>query len=82
MRSPLLLLLPLASSVLAGVHEVWWNVTYVQDVNPDGLFPRQVIGVNNTWPYGSPAFLKKKKKIDINHIFTAHLHSTSTQPTL
>ncbi|KAF9028653.1 Fet3 ferroxidase protein [Hymenopellis radicata] len=30
-------------NVLAGVHEVWWNITYVEDVNPDGLFDRRVI---------------------------------------
>lgn len=41
----------LATSVLAGVKEVWWNITYVEGVNPDGLFARRVIGVNNTWPY-------------------------------
>lgn len=27
-----------------------WNITYTQ-ANPDGLFERQVIGVNGTWPY-------------------------------
>ena len=37
--------------VLAGVKEVWWNITYVQNANPDGLAERRVIGVNNTWPY-------------------------------
>jgi iron transport multicopper oxidase len=37
-------------SVLAGVHELWWNITYVDNVNPDGLFPRRVIGINGTWP--------------------------------
>ena len=50
MRTPLLALLVLAPQALAGVQELWWNITFVQDVNPDGLFPRQVIGVNNTWP--------------------------------
>lgn len=40
--------------VLAGTHEIWWNITYVEDVNPDGLFPRRVIGVNGTWPYVPP----------------------------
>jgi iron transport multicopper oxidase len=43
-------LLLLAAPALAGVHEVWWNITYVENANPDGLFPRRVIGVNNTWP--------------------------------
>ncbi|KAG1862535.1 Fet3 ferroxidase [Suillus subalutaceus] len=46
----LLPLLALSSSALAGVQELWWNVTYVQDANPDGLFERRVIGVNGTWP--------------------------------
>jgi len=35
---------------LAGVQEIWWNLTYVENANPDGLFPRRVIGVNGTWP--------------------------------
>jgi len=47
----LLLLLVMASPVLAGVHEIWWNITYVENANPDGLHPRRVIGVNGTWPY-------------------------------
>jgi len=41
----------LATSVLAGVKEVWWNITYIENASPDGLFERRVIGVNNTWPY-------------------------------
>jgi iron transport multicopper oxidase len=44
------LLAALASPAFAGVHEIWWNITYVENANPDGLFPRRVIGVNNTWP--------------------------------
>ncbi|KAH8809524.1 Fet3 protein [Flagelloscypha sp. PMI_526] len=39
-----------APNVLAGLTEVWWNLTYVSNVNPDGLFPRRAIGVNGTWP--------------------------------
>ncbi|KAJ8585102.1 Fet3 protein [Rhizopogon salebrosus TDB-379] len=46
----LLLLLALLSPALAGIQELWWNVTYVQNANPDGLFERRVIGVNGTWP--------------------------------
>lgn len=41
--------LSLAPSVLAGVQEVWWDITYT-NANPDGLFDRRVIGVNGTWP--------------------------------
>lgn len=27
-----------------------WNVGYVQDVNPDGKFPRRAIGINGQFP--------------------------------
>lgn len=47
------LLAAVVSPVLAGTQEMWWNITYVDDVNPDGLYPRRVIGVNGTWPYVS-----------------------------
>ncbi|KAF8490612.1 laccase [Gautieria morchelliformis] len=46
------LLLPLLAFPCAGyaaLQEIWWNITYTT-ANPDGLFPRRVIGVNNTWP--------------------------------
>jgi iron transport multicopper oxidase len=46
----LLALLLVAPHALAGVTELWWNITYVDDINPDGRFPRRVIGVNGTWP--------------------------------
>ncbi|KIY47458.1 ferroxidase [Fistulina hepatica ATCC 64428] len=39
-----------AHSALAGVQEVWWNVSYAYDVNPDGLYPRRAVGVNGSWP--------------------------------
>ncbi|KAF5383086.1 hypothetical protein D9615_005079 [Tricholomella constricta] len=45
-----LLLLLLNSPVLAGVQEIWWNLTWIENVNPDGLFERRAIGVNGTWP--------------------------------
>ena len=45
----------LTVGVLAGVKEIWWNITYVEGANPDGLFERRVIGVNNTWPYDNLA---------------------------
>ncbi|KAF8128210.1 Fet3 ferroxidase [Boletus edulis] len=50
MLAPLLSLSLLPALSSASVQELWWNVTYVQNANPDGLFPRRVIGVNNTWP--------------------------------
>ncbi|PFH50518.1 multicopper oxidase [Amanita thiersii Skay4041] len=40
----------LLSPALADVQEVWWNITYVEDANPDGQFPRRAVGVNGTWP--------------------------------
>ena len=49
--SALLTLGSLASHAFAAVHEEWWNVTYVENMNPDGLFPRRVVGVNGSWPY-------------------------------
>lgn len=50
MLRPLFSLVALATLALAGVQELWWNVTYVENADPDGLFPRRVIGVNDTWP--------------------------------
>lgn len=49
MRSALAIL-ALISPALAGVHELWWNITYVENANPDGLAERRVIGINGTWP--------------------------------
>jgi iron transport multicopper oxidase len=43
--------LTLATPVLAGVQEIWYNISYVQGVNPDGLAERRAIGINGTWPY-------------------------------
>ena len=39
-----------ASSSAARAVDEYWNVEWVQDVNPDGLQPRAAIGVNGTWP--------------------------------
>ncbi|KAL5524740.1 FET3_1 [Sanghuangporus sanghuang] len=53
----------------AGVSELWWNITYVENVNPDGLFPRRAIGVNGTWP---------PPPIDISANDTLILHATNS----
>ncbi|KZT28057.1 multicopper oxidase [Neolentinus lepideus HHB14362 ss-1] len=45
----LLLLLP-ALAARAAVHELWWNLTYVENAIPDGLKERRVVGVNGSWP--------------------------------
>jgi iron transport multicopper oxidase len=47
---PVFLGLLAAPPTLAAVVEHWWDLTYVENVNPDGLFPRRAIGVNGTWP--------------------------------
>ena len=53
--SPVLLALSGAVSVAAGIHEVWWNLSYAYDISPDGLgVPRRAIGVNGTWPLVFP----------------------------
>ncbi|OCH87144.1 Fet3 protein [Obba rivulosa] len=64
-----LALLAAAAPALAGVKEVWWNVTYVEDVNPDGLFPRRAIGVNNTWP---------PPPLDVNATDSLLVHATNS----
>ncbi|EJC98544.1 Fet3 protein [Fomitiporia mediterranea MF3/22] len=58
----------------AGITELWWNITYVEDVNPDGLFPRRAIGVNNSWP---------PPPIDVSANDTLILHALNslTEPT-
>lgn len=51
MKSAISILLAfLIAPALAGVHEIWWNITYVENASPDNLQERRVIGVNNTWP--------------------------------
>ncbi|KIM79223.1 Ferroxidase [Piloderma croceum F 1598] len=44
--------LALVSPVLAdgGGQEIWWNISWIDNANPDGLHPRRVIGVNGKWP--------------------------------
>ena len=49
MRFPLCLVAA-AVPALAGIKDVFWDITYVENVNPDGLFERRAIGVNGTWP--------------------------------
>ncbi|KAJ7598653.1 Fet3 protein [Mycena floridula] len=68
MRRALISLLA-SSTVLAGIHEVWWNLTYVQNVNPDGKWPRRAIGVNNSWPI---------PPVEINSTDSLLLHVTNS----
>lgn len=69
----LLPLLALLSPGLAGVQELWWNVTYVENANPDGLFERRVIGVNGTWP---------PPPIEVNNTDSLLVHVTNSIDTL
>jgi iron transport multicopper oxidase len=70
----LALLYVVVPPVFAGVTEVWWNITYVEDANPDGLFDRRVIGVNGTWP---PPPLD----VSTNDTLIVHAFNSLSQPT-
>ncbi|KAI0765253.1 Fet3 protein [Fomes fomentarius] len=74
MKYSALAILSAAAPALAAVHEIWWNITYVQDANPDGLQPRRVIGVNGTWP---------PPPIDVttNDLLLVHATNSIDQPT-
>ena len=72
--SALLLLALQPLLVLAGIQELWWNITYVDDVNPDGLFPRRVVGVNNTW---TPPPIS----VSTNDTLVVHAFNSLDQPT-
>ncbi|KAI0747068.1 Fet3 protein [Daedaleopsis nitida] len=50
MKWSTLAVLSSVAPALAAVHEILWDITYVENANPDGLQPRRVIGVNGTWP--------------------------------
>ncbi|KAI0790435.1 Fet3 protein [Abortiporus biennis] len=73
MRSALALFAAV-SPVLAGVQELWWDVTYVDNVNPDGLAERRVVGINGTWP---------PPPIDVQSTdsLLVHLHNSLDEPT-
>ncbi|KAJ8325875.1 ferroxidase fet3 [Batrachochytrium dendrobatidis] len=42
--------LTIASTVHAATVSLNWTISWIDNVNPDGLFPRRVIGVNGKWP--------------------------------
>ncbi|KZT07992.1 multicopper oxidase [Laetiporus sulphureus 93-53] len=66
-------LIAAAAPALAGIHEMWWNITYVEDINPDGLYPRRVIGVNGSWPL--PAYA-----VNSTDSLVVHAHNSLDQP--
>lgn len=46
------------------IHRFDWNVSYVM-ANPDGIYPRRMIGINNQWP--NPTIrIKKNDQVIIN----------------
>ncbi|CAK9439797.1 uncharacterized protein LODBEIA_P38970 [Lodderomyces beijingensis] len=45
----LVLLSACLTPLLAKTHRFNWNIGYV-DANPDGVFPRRMIGINGEWP--------------------------------
>jgi iron transport multicopper oxidase len=52
MRSAVLAIFAAAAlPAFAAVREVWYDITYVEDTNPDGLGGRTAVGINGTWPY-------------------------------
>ncbi|KAJ6616429.1 Fet3 protein [Mycena sp. CBHHK59/15] len=74
MRSlPVLLATLAAPPALAAVKEYWWNLTYVDNVNPDGLSPRRAIGVNGTWP---------PPPLDVSATDTLVVHATNSLDTV
>lgn len=36
--------------VKSALVELWWNIEWVEGVNPDGLLDRYAVGVNGSWP--------------------------------
>jgi iron transport multicopper oxidase len=65
---PSLAILAAVSPVLAGVQELWWDIGWINNINPDGLQPRRVIGVNGSWP---------PPPIDIQSTDSLILHATN-----
>lgn len=40
----------LPPTLASDVFDLYWNITYVENVNPSGLHARRAIGVNGFWP--------------------------------
>lgn len=56
----------------AALVEQWWSVEYVDGVDPLGLQPRRVIGVNGTWP---PPIINVNSSDQLKIHVTNHLGS-------
>ncbi|KAI5964077.1 uncharacterized protein KGF55_002019 [Candida pseudojiufengensis] len=60
----LLLLLSCINLVVSKTHVFDWNIGYV-DANPDGIYPRKMIGINGHWP--NPTIrIKENDRIIVN----------------
>ncbi|KNC76213.1 hypothetical protein SARC_11277 [Sphaeroforma arctica JP610] len=58
---------------------VYWDLGWVEDINPDGLYSRRVVGVNGSWPipgvtayYGAYLILTVKNSLPT--IASVHAH--------
>lgn len=88
MKLTVLLLLCSISPALAGVRELWWNITYVENANPDGLADRRVIGDCFRalyLPASSSAFLGVNNTwppppIEVNTTDSLVVHMTNSLP--
>ena len=58
------LLVTTTTTAHAALVEHWWNITYTT-ANPDGLYPRTVIGVNGTWP-PPPIFVNQRDTLRVH----------------
>ncbi|KAL2914214.1 ferroxidase fet3 [Polyrhizophydium stewartii] len=72
-------LLALAGPAAAAVVELTWSIGWVDNINPDGLAPRRVIGVNGKWPIdpivatlGDTLVIHATNKLDVDTALHAH----------
>ncbi|KAJ3211961.1 ferroxidase fet3 [Dinochytrium kinnereticum] len=73
------LALLLASTVDAATVTYNWNITYVDNVSPDGLATRRAIGVNNKWPveainvtFGDTLVINVLNQLDVGTSLHSH----------
>ena len=65
--------------IQAATVTVNWRITYVENVNPDGQFPRRAIGINDTWPpppifsnLGDVVVIHVKNELDVKSGLHTH----------
>ncbi|KAI7887280.1 Cupredoxin [Mucor mucedo] len=67
-------LLSLSSMIQAARVVYDMNITYVDNINPDNLKPRQVVGVNGKWPI--PAV-----EVTLGDVLVMNVHNSLNEPT-